>query len=346
MKAVGYQQSLPITNAQALQDITLPAPVATGRDLLVQVQAISVNPVDTKVRLRAAPEAGHYKVLGWDAAGIVQAVGEQVTQFKPGDTVWYAGALARQGSNAQLQLVDERITGRKPHSLGFAQAAALPLTGITAWELLFDRLGYPRQAAGERPPGPNTLLIIGAAGGVGSILTQLARKLTDLTIIATASRPQTRDWLVQLGAHHVIDHSQPMHPQLQALGFDSVGYVASLNQTEQHFADITQLIAPQGRFALIDDPSQLNVMALKQKSVSLHWEFMFTRSSFATPDMAAQHELLNTLADLVDAGHITSTAATHLGTINAANLRTAHAILESGTAQGKIVLEGFEERSA
>lgn len=341
MKAIGYQQSLPITAEGALLDIELPAPVAHARDLLVSVKAISVNPVDTKVRQRAQPPAGEFKVLGWDAAGVVQAVGPEVTLFKPGDEVWYAGALARQGSNAEMQLVDERVVGRKPHRLDYAQAAALPLTSITAWELLFDRLGQPRLPAGEHKAGADTLLIIGAAGGVGSILTQLARRLTDLTVIATASRAESRDWLLNLGAHHVIDHSQALAPQLQAIGLPTMKYVASLNQTEQHLADIVGLIAPQGRFALIDDPARLDVMPFKQKSVSIHWEFMFTRSAFETTDMLAQHELLNALADLVDAGQISTTVAVNLGTINAAHLKQAHALLESGKARGKIVLQGF-----
>jgi zinc-binding alcohol dehydrogenase family protein len=343
MKAVAYRQSLPINHPDALLDVDLPVPVATGRDLLVAVKAISVNPVDTKVRQRAAPAEGEVKVLGWDAAGVVQAVGPEVTLFKPGDEVWYAGALGRTGSNAEWQLVDERIVGRKPANLDFAQAAALPLTAITAWELLFDRLQAKRLAPSHRTVATDadSLLIIGAAGGVGSILTQLAHELTDLRVIATASRPETRQWLEDMGAHHVIDHSQPLAAQIAALGVGPVRYVASLNQTEQHLAQIVESIAPQGRFALIDDPAELNALPFKQKSVSVHWEFMFTRSMFATADMIAQHHLLNEVAALVEQGHLRSTAAAHFGPVNAANLKRAHTLLESGKARGKIVLEGF-----
>lgn len=337
MKAIAYQQSLPIEHAQALQDITLPEPVASGRDLLVDVRAISVNPVDTKVRNGVAPAAGDWKVLGWDAAGVVSAVGPEVANFKVGDRVWYAGSIARSGTNAELHLVDERIVGKMPASLDFSQAAALPLTGITAWEMLFDRLGL----AQDTSPSPATLLIIGAGGGVGSIMVQLARQLTGVTVIGTASRPQTQAWVRELGAHHVIDHSLPISQELQRIGIPQVDYIVSLTQTDQHFAEIAEAIAPQGKFGLIDDPKELNISLLKRKSVSLHWELMFTRSLFGTEDMAAQGRLLSRLAELVDAGRIRTTVGEHFGTINAANLKRAHALLESGQSRGKIVLEGF-----
>lgn len=337
MKAVAYQKSLPITDPQSLQDITLPDPVAGGHDLLVEVRAISVNPVDTKVRLGAAPAEGEWKVLGWDGAGVVRAVGPDVTRFQPGDRIWYAGSIARQGSNSELQLVDERIVGKMPGSLDFAQAAALPLTAITAWEILFDRLAI----APGKPAGLGALLIIGAAGGVGSIMIQLARRLTGLTVIGTASRPQTQDWVKALGAHHVIDHSQPLTAELQRIGIPQVQYAVSLTQTDQHFAEIAEAMAPQGKFGLIDDPKNVNISLLKRKSVSLHWEFMFTRSLFGTADMVAQGRLLDELAELVDAGLIRTTVGEHFGTICAANLRGAHALLEGGRARGKIVLEGF-----
>ncbi|WP_434514996.1 zinc-binding alcohol dehydrogenase family protein [Dechloromonas sp. ARDL1] len=338
MKAVAYQNTLPIDNPAALQDIELPDPIATGRDLLVEVKGISVNPVDTKIRAGRQPAAGQWGVLGWDAAGIVRAVGPDVTLFKPGDRVWYAGDITRPGSNAELQLVDERIVGRMPARLGFAEAAALPLTAITAWELLFDRLGV---APGKRP-SKDSLLIVGAAGGVGSILTQLASRLTSLTIIGTASRPETQAWVRELGAHHVIDHSKPFAEELERIGLKHVTMVASLNNTEGHFAQIADIIAPQGRFALIDDPAApLNIMKLKGKSISLHWELMFTRSLFQTDDMIAQHRLLNEVAALVDEGVIRTTLGEHFGSINAANLKRAHAHIESGKARGKVVLEGF-----
>jgi len=336
MKAIAYYQSLPITHAEALVDIELPAPQARGRDLLVAVKAVSVNPVDVKVRANMAPAEGQAKVIGWDAAGIVQAVGPDVTLFKPGDEVWYAGSLTRPGTNSELHLVDERIVGRKPATLGYAQAAALPLTSITAWELLFERLQLTRENSQGK-----SLLVVGAAGGVGSILVQLARQLTGVTIIGTASRPDTAEWITRLGAHHVIDHSQPLDQEIRRLGLPPVDYVASLNQSDQHWAAIAELVAPQGKVALIDDPEHINVGLLKRKSVSLHWEFMFTRSMFETADMQQQHALLNEVARLVDAGVIQTTLAGTYGSINAANLKRAHALLESQRSKGKIVLEGF-----
>ena len=335
MKAVAYRQSLPIDAAESLLDVTLPEPSPGVRDLLVRVHAVSVNPVDTKVRKRAAPPAGEYKVLGWDAAGVVEAVGPQVTLFKPGDRVWYAGDITRAGSNAELQCVDERIVGRMPTSQSFAQAAALPLTAITAWEVLFDRL-----EVGEKTQG--ALLIVGAAGGVGSIMIQLARQLTGLTVIGSASRPETQAWVRELGAHHVIDHTQPLTAELQRIGVPSVSHVASLTQTDQHYAEIVKALAPQGRLSLIDDPATpLDVMLLKGKSLSLRWESMFTRSMFQTPDMQAQHDLLNRVSQLVDEGRVRSTLGEHFGAITAANLKRAHAFIESGVARGKVVLEGF-----
>lgn len=335
MKAIGYYQNLPIDASGALLDAELPDPVAQGRDLRVRVQAVSVNPVDTKLRRGAAPEPGALKVLGFDAAGIVEAVGPAVTLFKPGDRVWYAGDIRRPGSNAELQLVDERIVGRMPASLGFAEAAALPLTAITAWELLFDRLGVNEATQGS-------LLIVGAAGGVGSILTQLARQLTALTVIGTASREATRQWVLECGAHHVIDHAQPLSQALRAAGLPAVTHVASLTNTEQHFPELIEALAPQGKLGLIDDMAQpLDARLLKRKSLSLHWELMFTRSLFETPDMIAQHTLLTRVAELVDAGRLRTTLGEHFGRIDAANLKRAHAHLESGSARGKVVLEGF-----
>jgi len=338
MKAIGYRTPQAITAPEALLDITLPAPVATGRDLLVEVKAVSVNPVDTKVRASAAPAQGQeYKVLGWDASGIVQAVGPQVTLFQPGDRVWYAGSIARPGSNSELHLVDERIVGHAPSSLDFAQAAALPLTTITAWEMLFDRLGV----APGKQPGGKTLLVIGASGGVGSILVQLAARLTGLTVIGTASRPETQAWVKELGAHHVIDHSRPIAEELRRAGFATVDYIVSLTQTDAHFAQIVEAIAPQGKFGLIDDPKALDISAFKRKSVSVHWELMFTRSLFGTDDMIGQHRLLEEVAALVDAGLIRSTLAERFGSINAHNLQRAHALIESGKARGKVVLENW-----
>ena len=337
MKVVGYHMPLPITESESLLDLELPDPVPSGRDLLVQVKAVSVNPVDTKARKRSVPKAGDIKILGYDAAGVVVATGAETSLFKPGDEVYYAGSTERPGSNAELQLVDERIVGRKPASIGFAEAAALPLTSITAWELLFDRFGVAR---GNRPAG-ETLLIIGAAGGVGSIMIQLARRLTALTVIGTASRPETTEWVRSLGAHHVVDHSWPLTEELRHIGIPQVSHVASLTQTPLHFAEAAELLAPQGKFGLIDDLGPNDIGLLRRKSISFHWEYMFTRPLFATPDMIAQHRLLDELADLIDAGTIRSTLEENYGRINAANLKRAHALLESGKAMGKIVLEGW-----
>ncbi|AXS40724.1 zinc-binding alcohol dehydrogenase family protein [Breoghania sp. L-A4] len=337
MRAVGYQKSLPIEDPASLVDIEQPKPEPSGRDLLVKIHAISVNPVDTKVRRRAEPEAGGWKILGWDAAGTVEAVGPDATLFKPGDAVYYAGALERPGTNAEFHLVDERIVGRKPASLSWAGAAALPLTAITAWEALFDRLTVNRAV----PGGRNAILIIGGAGGVGSIAIQLIRRLTDITIIATASRAETRSWVEDLGAHHVVDHSRPLAAEVAALGIGAPAFVFSTTNTEDHLAQIVELIAPQGRFALIDDPAALDVMPFKRKSVSTHWEFMFTRSMFSTADMAAQGELLNEVSRLVDEGTLRTTLGEVFGTICAENLKRAHEFIESGRARGKVVLEGF-----
>lgn len=335
MKAITFtQHALPIEDPQALFDTDIPRPTPGPRDLLVEVRAVSVNPVDTKAR--AGTFTKEPKILGWDAAGIVREVGSEVTLFQPGDEVFYAGSIARTGSYSELHLVDERIVGHKPRSLSPAHAAALPLTSITAWELLFDRLGVV-EGTGEG----KCLLITGAAGGVGSMLVQLARQLTRLTVIGTASRQETADWVKQLGAHHVIDHSQPLLAQLQAIGIAEVDYVASLTHTEQHFLQLIEVLKPQGRLGVIDDPDSLDVMPLKRKSLSLHWELMFTRSLYETADMIEQHHLLNRVSDLIDLGVLQTTVGEHFGAINAANMRRAHALVESGKARGKIVLEGF-----
>ncbi|MDO9638217.1 MAG: zinc-binding alcohol dehydrogenase family protein [Pseudotabrizicola sp.] len=338
MKAVAYYQSLPIEHTDALLDVELPAPMPGPRDLLVEVKAIAVNPVDTKIRRNVAPEGGAAKVLGWDASGIVKAVGSDVSLFQPGDRVYYAGAINRAGTNSELHVVDERIVGPMPQTLTFAEAAAMPLTAITAWELLFERLQISQGSEDQN----QSLLIVGAAGGVGSMLVQLARQLTGLTVIGTASRPETQAWVRELGAHHVIDHRQPLSEELKRIGIGQVTHVASLTQTDQHFAQLVEALAPQGRLALIDDPEQaLDIMQLKRKSLSLHWELMFTRSLFETADMIEQHRLLKRVAELVDAGTLKTTLGEHFGSINAANLRRAHGLLQSGTARGKIVLEGF-----
>jgi NADPH:quinone reductase len=337
MKAVGYTKPLPITAAESLMDIEVPTPEPRGRELLVEVRAISVNPVDVKVRASAAPEGAEYKILGWDAAGMVRETGPESELFQKGDEVYYAGSLTRQGTNAQFHVVDERIVGKRPKSLDFAAAAALPLTTITAWELLFDRLGVRP----GKPSDAGSLLIIGAAGGVGSILIQLARRLTGLTVIATASRPETRQWCLDLGAHHVIDHTKPLVAQLRDIAIPEVEFIAGLNATDMHYPALVEALAPQGKFGLIDDPKRLDATPLKSKSASLHWEFMFTRPVFETSDMLVQHKLLNEVSGLVDAGVIRTTLAETLSKINATNLKKAHALIESGRTRGKLVLAGF-----
>jgi zinc-binding alcohol dehydrogenase family protein len=337
MKAVGYKKSLPIDANDALIDFETAKPEPKGRDVRVAVKAISANPVDYKVRKRAAPPEGETKILGFDAAGVVDAVGSEVTLFRPGDEVFYAGSILRQGTNSEFHLVDERIVGHKPKSLPFAEAAALPLTSITAWELLFDRLG----AVPGKSVDPRTLLIVGGAGGVGSILIQLARRLTGLTVVATASREQSQKWCLDLGAHAVVDHARPMKEQIEKLKVPPVALVASLTNTDQHYKAIAELMAPQGKYGLIDDPPEFNVGVFKGKAISIHWESMFTRSSFQTADMIAQHHLLDDIADLIDKGVLRTTLGERFGSINAANLKRAHALLESGQSRGKIVLEGW-----
>jgi len=336
MKAVGYLKNGPIDATDSLVDFDTDEPVPAARDLLVSVKAISVNPVDTKIRNNVAPESGH-KIIGWDVSGVVKSVGSEVSNFKPGDEVFYAGALDRAGANSELHVVDERIVGRKPESLSHSEAAALPLTSITAWELLFDRLEIA-EGGGEG----ESLLIIGGAGGVGSIMIQLAAKFTRLNVIATASRPDTIAWCKKLGAHHTINHREDMKAALDKLGV-SPRYVAGMTGSDKHLPAIADLIAPQGKFGLIDDPQAVDVdiRLLKPKSISIHWEFMYTRSMFQTHDIDAQGKLLNRVADAVGKGNLVSTMNRNLGAINATNLKQAHAFQETGTAIGKTVLEGF-----
>ena len=333
MKAIGYTQAGPISASNALVAFDAPQPQPGPHDLLVQVQGISVNPVDVKVRASRQPESTH--ILGYDAAGTVVQVGSAVTRFAVGDAVYYAGDITRPGTNAQLHVVDERIVGKKPATLGFAEAAGMALTSITAWELLFDSL----QVAEGGGQG-QAILIIGGAGGVGSILTQLARQLTQLTVVATASRPETTAWVQKMGAHHVINHRQPLPAQLKALGIEPK-YVAALTGTEQHYPAILELLQPRGHMALIDDPTSLDILPAKLKALTVSWEFMFTRSMFNTPDIALQHVLLNRVAELIDAGTLQSTVTNNLGPLTVANLTQAHTVQESGRVIGKQVLEGI-----
>ena len=337
MKAVGLTRYLPIEDPHSLIDLELPKPTAAGHDLLVRVEAVSVNPVDTKVRSPKPAVEEQAKVLGYDAAGIVEAVGDAVTLFRPGDAVYYAGSITRPGSNAQYQLVDERIVAAKPKSLDFAQAAALPLTALTAWELLFDRFGFAETGAA----GGTTLLALAGAGGLGSIAIQLAQH-AGFTVVATASRESSAEWCKKMGAQHVIDHRRPLRAQLEAIGIKQVDAIGCFTGAEAYWPQLADVIAPQGRIGLVVGMrSPLDLELIKNKSASVHWEFMFTRSMFGTPDLIRQHQILLRVAELVDQGRLRTTWTETLGTINAQNLREAHRRLESGSTIGKITLAGW-----
>jgi zinc-binding alcohol dehydrogenase family protein len=338
MKAIALTHYLPISDPQSLFDVELPKPVPSGNDLLIRVEAISVNPVDTKVRSPKPKVETIPRVLGWDAAGVVEVVGSSVTKFKPGDEVYYAGDITRSGTNAEFHLVDERIVGRKPRTLTFAEAAALPLTTITAWEALFDRLGIDRSGNNSG----RSLLIIGGAGGVGSIAIQLG-KFAGLTVIATASRPETQKWVADLGADHVIDHRQPLPPQLVGFGHKEVDYIANFSNTDAYWSVMAEVIRPQGKIvAIVENHKPVEIGLLKGKSASLSWESMFTRSTFQTPDMGEQGLLLDEVAALIDGGTLRTTLTETIAPINAANLRTVHAMIESGKTIGKVVLSGWK----
>ncbi|WP_086931989.1 zinc-binding alcohol dehydrogenase family protein [Agarilytica rhodophyticola] len=337
MKAIGYTKAGPIDAVDALVEFDAPEPTIGDNDLLVEVRGISVNPVDTKVREKMAPTEGETKIIGYDAAGVVKHVGSKVSLFNVGDEVFYAGDLTRAGTNSELHVVDERIVGKKPSSQSFANAAGLPLTSITAWEMLFDSFAL-KEGEGKG----KSLLIIGAAGGVGSILIQLAKALTDLTVVATASREETREWVKKMGADHVIDHREPLPQQMQELGIEPE-YVASLTASDSHFDAIIELIKPRGHVVLIDDPQPLNINAMKTKALSFSWEFMFTRSMFKTEDMIEQHHLLNRVASLIDEGKLISTVTRNMGKISVETLKEAHVLQESGRSCGKNVLEGYSQ---
>jgi zinc-binding alcohol dehydrogenase family protein len=338
MKAVGLYRNLPIDDPESLVDLEVPKPAPSGRELLVEVKAISVNPVDYKVRARPDPNAQLPRILGWDAAGVVREVGPAAQLFKPGDEVYYAGSINKPGANSEYHVVDERIVGHMPRKLSFAAAAALPLTTLTAWEGLFDQLGISRSGADRG----KTLLLIGAAGGVGSIAIQLAKRLAGLRVVATASRPESAQWVQELGADVVVDHTGDLAAQMRAAGIPEADYVFCLTDATPYFPRFAPVIRPQGKLCLIVSMSgPVELTPLMQKSVSLHWEFMFTRSLFQTPDMQRQHEILDEAAALIDSGTLRTTLAESLGPITAANLRRAHQMLERGRTIGKLVLEGF-----
>jgi zinc-binding alcohol dehydrogenase family protein len=337
MKAVALTRYLPITDPESLFNVDLPKPQAAGRDLLVRVEAVSVNPVDTKVRAPKPDVEKTPRVLGWDAAGVVESVGPNVTSFRPGDDVFYAGDITRPGTNSEYHLVDGRIVGHKPSSLSFAEAAALPLTSITAWETLFERLGVDRDADNS----DRTLLILGGAGGVGSIAIQLA-KWSGLIVIATASRPETQDWVKGLGADHVVDHRQPLPPQLAAIGHKEVNFIANFNNTDAYWVVMAESIKPQGRIvSIVENDHPVEIGLLKSKSASFGWVFMFTRAMFQTADMAEQGKILDRIAQLVDAGIIRTTLTERLSPISASNMRAAHAKSESGRTIGKVAISGW-----
>jgi len=335
MRALGYSEKGPISAAGSVVEFEKADPQPGPRDLLVEVRGVSVNPVDVKVRANRPPPEDEPRILGFDAAGVVREVGADVTGFQPGDEVFYAGEFTRDGSNAQLQCVDERLVGKKPGSLDFAEAAGLPLTSITAWEMLFDSFGIAEgEGAGE------ALLVIGGAGGVGSIMIQLAKKLTGLTVVATASRPDSVDWVKKMGADHVVNHRNPLNEEMKALGI-SPKYVAALTGTEGHWDAIVDMIKPRGHIGMIDDPATINWQALKLKALSFSWEFMFARSMFKADDMDAQSKLLNRVSELVEFGDLISTVNKNNGPLTADTLRDALAHQDSGAAIGKTVLEGM-----
>jgi NADPH2:quinone reductase len=339
MKAVGLYKYLSIENPESLIDLEIPKPEARGRDLLVRVKAVSVNPVDTKVRSPKEKVETEPKILGWDAAGVVEAVGEEASLFSPGDEVYYAGSITRQGCDAEYHLVDERIVGRKPRNLTFEEAAAMPLTTITAWEAFFDRMGIARSGNDGK-----SLLIIAGAGGVGSIGIQIAKKLAGLHVIATASRGESEAWCRELGADEVINHREPFKQEFQRISADEVDYILCAANTELHLQNMADVIKPQGKLCLIvgakgGQPVPINLF--QSKSVALCWELMFTRAQYQTPDMQAQHDLLNETAALLENGTLRHTLKENAGPLNAENLRQAHARLESGSMIGKLALSGI-----
>jgi NADPH2:quinone reductase len=338
MKAVGFYKYLPIDDPEALLDVEVEQPQPSGRDLLIDVKAISVNPVDTKRRAAGPRPATELKILGWDAAGVVAATGPNAEIFRPGDKVYYAGSNQRPGANSQLHAVDERIVGSKPSNLSFAEAAAMPLTTITAWEALFERMSVSKSGA----DAGKSLLILGGAGGVGSIAIQLAKKLARLKVIASASRTDSAAWARGLGADAVVDHAKPLPEQMAALGIPEADYVLCCNNTDAVFPVLPRLVAPQGRIcSIVRTTTPVELAILQEKSASFSWEGMFTRSTFQTRDMLAQHELLEDAAGLLETGVLVTTMRENLGRICAANLRLAHQRIEHGHAIGKIVLEGF-----
>ena len=339
MKAIGFYQFLPVEHPESLVEVEVSKPEPSGRDLLVRVKAVSVNPVDVKVRSRLKTVETEPKIIGWDVAGVVESTGSNVSLFKVGDEVYYAGDITRPGCNSQYHLVDERIVGHKPTTLTFEEAAAMPLTTITAWEALFDRLSVEKAVAGRQDQ--QSVLIIGGAGGVGSIAIQLAKKVAGCKVIATASRNDSAEWCRKLGADDIINHHKPFADEFEQIGVDEVDYILCFNSTENHIQNMADVIKPQGRICTIvetKDDQPVNINVFQGKSVGFMWELMFTRPKFQTPDMQAQHDLLNETARLIDEGIIKTTMAENYGPLTADNLRKAHGKIESGSMIGKLVL--------
>lgn len=336
MKAIGFKTSLPISEADSFIEIEKEIPTPKGKELLVKIEAISVNPVDYKIRQNSLKDKtlDTPKIIGWDAVGTVEAVGESIVLFSKGDKVFYAGDINKDGSNQEYQLVDERIVGFAPKNIAIDAAAAMPLTSLTAYEILFDRL----RLDASKDKG-KTVLVIGGAGGVGSIAIQLAKKLLGLTVIATASRENTIDWCKKMGADYVVNHKDLVN-EVKHAGFDGVDFILDFVDVNQYWDAMVQLIKPQGKIGSISDPVQpVNLRQIKGKSVSFHWELMFTRSMFTTDDIIRQHEILNHIAQLLDEGTIQSTLATTIGGFSVENLKKAHQQLESGSTIGKVVLK-------
>jgi len=335
MKAIGFRKSLPITESESFIEFEVEKPKVEGRNILVRIQAISVNPVDFKVRQGSAKDQALEvpKIIGWDAVGVVEEIGPEVSLFKKGDAVYYAGDITKSGCNAAYQLVDERIVGKKPTALSNAEAAAMPLTVLTAWEILFDRIRINQQDNGK------SILIIGGAGGVGSIAIQIAKKVAGLVVIATASRPESAAWCKEQGADFVVNHNHLVE-EVRNAGFEQVDFILDFVDVNQYWSAMVELIKPQGRIGSISDPAEsVNLRQLKGKSVSFHWELMFTRAMFQTADMVEQHHILNTVAELLDAGTLKSTLNHTLTGFTSDNLKQAHQLLESGKAIGKTVIE-------
>ncbi len=336
MKAIGFKTSLPISEAKSFIEFETETPVPKGKELLVKIEAVSVNPVDFKVRQGSAKNTvlETPKVIGWDAVGTVEAAGDDASLFQKGDKVFYAGDLSKPGSNQEFQLIDERIVGHAPKNISTEEASAMPLTSLTAWEILFDRIRIqPEKDKGK------SILIIGGAGGVGSVAIQLAKKVGNLKVIATASRPETEKWCKELGADVVVNHKDLVN-EVRNAGFETVDYILDFVDVNQYWSAFIELIKPQGHIGSISDPADpVQLRDLKRKSASFHWELMFTRALYETEDMDNQHLILNNIASLLDTGILKSTLNKTLLGFNVENMKEAHRLLETNKTIGKVVVK-------